>query len=162
MKKIIATALLSSCVAFTSSAAFANSLVVEVAPGVSFEQLLSITPSDTNRMVLTFSGLADQFESLGFEINGIATPFNGSYNKGNTVATFNDFRNNNFSLTGGQAYTVRVFGNSLSTLPGTVGKATVLVMNGNVVAVPEPESYAMFLAGLGIMGLVARRRQRQG
>jgi hypothetical protein len=25
-------------------------------------------------------------------------------------------------------------------------------------AVPEPESYAMFLAGLGLMGTIARRR----
>lgn len=31
--------------------------------------------------------------------------------------------------------------------------------NTNVVAVPEPESYAMFLAGLGIIGAMARRRR---
>ena len=31
----------------------------------------------------------------------------------------------------------------------------------NVVAVPEPETYAMMLAGLGLMGLVARRRKQQ-
>jgi len=31
-----------------------------------------------------------------------------------------------------------------------------------VAAVPEPETYAMMLAGLGIMGAVARRRRRQG
>jgi hypothetical protein len=30
--------------------------------------------------------------------------------------------------------------------------------NINVAAVPEPETYAMFLAGLGLMGFVARRR----
>ena len=30
----------------------------------------------------------------------------------------------------------------------------------SVAAVPEPESYAMFLAGLGIMGAVARRRSK--
>ena len=30
--------------------------------------------------------------------------------------------------------------------------------NVNVAAVPEPETYAMFLAGLGLMGVVARRR----
>lgn len=30
--------------------------------------------------------------------------------------------------------------------------------NINVAAVPEPESYAMFLAGLGLMGAIARRR----
>jgi hypothetical protein len=30
-----------------------------------------------------------------------------------------------------------------------------------VVAIPEPETYAMLLAGLGLMGFVARRRQRK-
>ena len=30
--------------------------------------------------------------------------------------------------------------------------------NINVAAVPEPESYAMFLAGLGLLGFAARRR----
>ena len=29
-----------------------------------------------------------------------------------------------------------------------------------ITAVPEPESYAMFLAGLGLMGMIARRRSR--
>ena len=32
---------------------------------------------------------------------------------------------------------------------------------GSVVAVPEPETYAMFLAGLGIMGAVARHRKQR-
>ncbi len=31
----------------------------------------------------------------------------------------------------------------------------------SVVAIPEPETYAMLLAGLAVMGFVARRRQRQ-
>lgn len=32
----------------------------------------------------------------------------------------------------------------------------------NVSAVPEPETYAMMLAGLGVMGFMAARRRRQG
>lgn len=35
-----------------------------------------------------------------------------------------------------------------------------LVSTSMVAAVPEPETYAMFLAGLGAMGFVARRRQK--
>ncbi|RPJ44675.1 MAG: PEP-CTERM sorting domain-containing protein [Betaproteobacteria bacterium] len=34
-------------------------------------------------------------------------------------------------------------------------------MSLNLAPVPEPEIYAMMAAGLGLMGFVARRRQRQ-
>ena len=34
-------------------------------------------------------------------------------------------------------------------------------LNGPVGAVPEPETYAMLLAGLGMMGFVARRRKNK-
>jgi hypothetical protein len=30
-----------------------------------------------------------------------------------------------------------------------------------ITAVPEPETYAMFLAGLGLMGMMSRRRMRR-
>lgn len=33
-------------------------------------------------------------------------------------------------------------------------------VNGDVIAVPEPESYAMLLAGLGLIGFIARRRNQ--
>ncbi|MBP6097425.1 MAG: DUF839 domain-containing protein [Methyloversatilis sp.] len=39
----------------------------------------------------------------------------------------------------------------------TSGNDTLL----QITAVPEPETYAMFLAGLGLMGMVARRRNRR-
>jgi hypothetical protein len=31
--------------------------------------------------------------------------------------------------------------------------------NVTVTAVPEPETYALFMAGLGLMGFIARRRK---
>jgi len=41
-----------------------------------------------------------------------------------------------------------------------VGDATEIGSPGTIAAVPEPESYAMLLAGLGLMGFVARRRSK--
>jgi hypothetical protein len=35
------------------------------------------------------------------------------------------------------------------------------IASGSVTTVPEPESYAMMLAGLGLMGFLARRRKRE-
>lgn len=39
-------------------------------------------------------------------------------------------------------------------------KGNAVVVDDLVVAVPEPETYAMMLAGLGLLGLVARRANR--
>lgn len=45
-----------------------------------------------------------------------------------------------------------------------LGDATLnlqtITVTANVAAVPEPETYAMLLAGLGVMGLIARRQRR--
>ena len=46
--------------------------------------------------------------------------------------------------------------------PNTNGNNGEFYLSGmSVVAVPEPETYAMMLAGLGLMGLVARRRKQK-
>lgn len=46
---------------------------------------------------------------------------------------------------------------------GVTVDAPSMGLYGNVLsAVPEPETYAMMLAGLGLVGAVARRRQRRG
>jgi hypothetical protein len=41
----------------------------------------------------------------------------------------------------------------------TTGISSLSVSNVNVSAVPEPETYALLLAGLGLMGAVARKRR---
>lgn len=48
---------------------------------------------------------------------------------------------------------------SLREYPGLFEAATVTKNVTEVAAVPEPQTYAMLLAGLGLMGFVARRRK---
>ncbi|MBI5791734.1 MAG: SGNH/GDSL hydrolase family protein [Rhodocyclales bacterium] len=47
------------------------------------------------------------------------------------------------------------------TAAGHALLAHEMLRSASVVAVPEPETYAMMLAGLGLLGLVARRRKQQ-
>jgi hypothetical protein len=53
----------------------------------------------------------------------------------------------------GQAYATNQYGNYTTFTTNAVSA---------VAAVPEPETYAMLLAGLGAVGMIARRRRRQG
>jgi hypothetical protein len=48
-----------------------------------------------------------------------------------------------------------------SLVSGDIGAHidNVSVMQTSIAAIPEPETYAMFLAGLGLLGFAARRRQ---
>ncbi|MCB1900184.1 MAG: PEP-CTERM sorting domain-containing protein [Rhodocyclaceae bacterium] len=47
----------------------------------------------------------------------------------------------------------------MAAAPGTTVASSAGINYGIPAAVPEPESYAMLLAGLGLIGLVARRRK---
>jgi hypothetical protein len=55
-------------------------------------------------------------------------------------------------------YTYQITGNSI----GAAGYTGIIALTNlpTVPAVPEPETYAMLLAGLGMMGMIARRRQK--
>ena len=43
---------------------------------------------------------------------------------------------------------------------GGVGGSSVFADNFTITAIPEPETYAMLLAGLGLLGFTARRRKQ--
>ena len=57
-------------------------------------------------------------------------------------------------------FTASASSTTLSFASMTSGAYGVALDNIYVTAVPEPESYAMLLAGLGVMGTVARRRSK--
>ncbi|QHI98324.1 PEP-CTERM sorting domain-containing protein [Xylophilus rhododendri] len=60
------------------------------------------------------------------------------------------------TLSAGTTYTLVTYGKSVgASLAAPVSFNTQFVL----AAVPEPETYAMLLAGLGVMGFVARRRK---
>lgn len=66
------------------------------------------------------------------------------------------FTNTFAGLVPGNEYKLKFVGN-WNGVPE--GKKWDVVQNGNVtLAVPEPETYAMLLAGLGLIGTIARRR----
>ena len=51
---------------------------------------------------------------------------------------------------------------TLSFASNTSGAYGPVLDNVSVTAVPEPETFAMLLAGLGLMGVIARRRKASG
>jgi hypothetical protein len=108
-------------------------------------------------------GQSTLFNSLSFKIVGDGSNVYNSalLPSGAVSASFVDAANIPFSLQAGHTYTINVLGNSkvanaVFTVSGSTGIATITP--GPIAAVPEPESYAMLLAGLGLMGGIARRR----
>lgn len=170
MRKAVAAGCLSLGLMTLSAAAMA--LALPEAQGTTFSETLLVTPDADNTLWFQISGATSQFDSLSFAFEGIglavtAAPLLAAPTL--RVATFNDIRNNAFSLSGGTAYTVTVSGKTAASIPGGDATLAVNVLNGAVArsspavlstsAVPEPESYAMLLVGLALMGAkVARRR----
>lgn len=59
------------------------------------------------------------------------------------------------SVSGDSSYSLHITGTA-----GSGSGATFNVNLSSVAAVPEPETFAMLLAGLGLIGMVARRRNK--
>lgn len=150
---------LTAVAAILASAGAANALDFQTASGASFTEQFLLTPTADNTAVFSVSGLANQFSALSFSIAG-GPSVTGALRNGSWVAAFNDGRNGAYTLTGNTDYTVTIAGITLANVPGNFGLVSVNTLNGSVVAVPEPETFAMLLAGLGVVGMVSRRRKK--
>jgi hypothetical protein len=130
----------------------------QTASGTDFTNTFFYTPATTNAGALVFSGLTSQYSALTFQIEGGPSSTDYALN-GNLLAFFNDPKNLDFNLIGGTTYTVVVDGTTKANLPGGYGLVSITTYGGGTITpVPEPASYAMILAGLGLMAAIARRR----
>lgn len=149
-----------------AAAGSAGAYTFQEVQNASFEQWFTVTPTVSNRLAFSVSGLLDQFDSIGFSFTSVAgLSVSGTISPTDSkslAAAFNDARNGGYLLTQGTPYQVKIFGHTRSSLVGGEGTVNVNVLNGTMVPVPEPETFAMMLAGLGLMAGVARRKVRQG
>jgi hypothetical protein len=143
--------------------ATADTLTFKEVSGLSFEQYLLVTPELSNEMMFSVSGFSYQFDSLNFsfvDFPGFVVPATPANANNDLVAFFDDSTNTNVNLLHTQSYLVKVFGHANTGITGGLGIVTVNALGATIVPVPEPESYAMLLAGLGLLGLIARRRAK--
>lgn len=104
--------------------------------------------------VITFDGLASGFYDFTLTLSGQFMTLSSASLNGITGTIMN---NGKWSFAGidGTSTTPLVL-----TLMGATSKSSALYSGElSVAAVPEPETYAMFIAGLGALGFMARRRR---
>jgi hypothetical protein len=117
-------------------------------------QVLTTTPGS---YVLSFA--YSPRERIGASSNGIEAWWNGSLVAsltGNGANNGNNWTLYSYSVIGGSPTSTlefRAFGND-DSYGGSLDAVSVTA------AVPEPETYAMMLAGLGLIGLMTKRRRR--
>lgn len=107
--------------------------------------------SSANPLYVSLSGV-DVFsiENLVYKVySGTSSSIGG-----NLYGTFlGDNTTHDIAMGGAGAYHILVNGTATGTAGGSYGVALVS-------GVPEPETYAMMLGGLGLLGFVARRKKQ--
>jgi hypothetical protein len=126
------------------------------APGSAFEEYANFMTSSggsgssvANTYTLTFGGISIfEIDNLTIEVWDNTHP--------NGLNLYSTFSGDNTTA----AFTLPTAGQYHLDISGTFGpNASAGQYSVAIAAVPEPETYAMLLAGLGAMGFVARRRR---
>jgi hypothetical protein len=144
---------IAAAVAFAGVANAATTDLVHVAPNSTFSDLLlgSITLSSDSNVT----------GSLGYVSNGVMSFFGQDFPVTFSSVSFSGGSIGSYSFVGSSfdfknlvkgTYEIHASGSVAS------GAGGYIAAQYEVAAVPEPESYAMFLAGLGFIGAMVRRR----
>lgn len=102
-----------------------------------------------------FAGLGDTIQQNSADVNG--SSFNGTPAERDRLSwhTSGGYNNTPTAVNGGWRS-----GNNIWLNSSQEWQRYVLVFQDNIAPVPEPETYAMFLAGLGLITVAARRRRK--
>jgi hypothetical protein len=115
-----------------------------------YDALTQLTAVGGGNFNLNAMDMAVMFPAI--QPDGVDVTFTGTRFDNSTVAT-----TFHVADSGVQNFTFSGFTN-LTKVTWSANSNVAQFDNINVAAVPEPETYAMFLAGLGLMGFMARRR----
>jgi hypothetical protein len=124
-------------------------------PGNNFVDHWNFSINETEQ----FAGFVADIDNLpAFEIafNSFGATLLGPTQTWNATKVGDSFRINSIVLTQGD-YDFQVFG----TIAGSTGAAYSGTLSTFVAAVPEPQTYLMLLAGLGLITLQSFRRKRK-
>lgn len=154
--------------AFTAQAATYNLGTVSVGAPLSFNA--AVTSSGPFSDIFTFTlpaALSTGFSLLNFPVGGLfntvltsatlfSNPDGNLFTGDDSMVRGNVASSGAISFTNGPSAAGTYYLNVTGIATGSQGG----LYNGaiSVAAVPEPETYAMLLAGLGVMGFIARRR----
>jgi hypothetical protein len=130
-----------------STAMGANDNVAVIAASTAYAGKVAMGDRIGNNLNFdTFGSLSNSSYTNGLSFMRIDAAATGT-----ALSTYNAYNDANVVAGDGANSTVRVWIDGSNSLH-------IAAVDG-IAAVPEPESYAMLLAGLGMIGLIARRRQ---
>jgi len=159
-----------------------DALVKVTGDNTAFDAVVRVQPSVANSLELSFAALDGEFSNVKYSfwldqaltarvllnsgrptndyaMRDLAGQTVTSFAKGVDLMPFQDSNRPSFDLAA-QPYFLRLTGTMLNGSGDLTGLLKVTASSAVIAAVPEPETYAMFLAGLGVIAAVARRRRQ--